>query len=115
MLLETGSNMGAVSEIFQEAREASNMKVNLQKSIAIPIGEVQEQNIDFQILPVNGTVRILGFIFTRTGIQSAEIFWPAKLEEIKRKAESLNAKQYIMQGRILLKNSLILSKAAFCI
>ena len=53
-------------------------------------------------------------MFTRTGIQDAETFWPAKLEKIKGKADSLNAGTYTLQGRMLLLDSLILSKAAYC-
>ena len=47
-------------------------------------------------------------------VQDAETFWPAKLEEIKGKADALNAESYTVQGRMLLLNSLILSKAAYC-
>jgi hypothetical protein len=113
ILLEPDSDLKALLELFDLFNRASNMKINMTKSVIIAVGNAILPDTNFQRLHAGETTKILSFPYTQTGLQSADTFWEEKVEAIKITVQKIQPGQLSLRGRILVLSSLVLSKAAY--
>ena len=79
----------------------------------INVGEVVAPELGFKTLQDRETIKILGFPFTRTGLQPANTFWNEKIESLRDTVKKIKPDQLTLRGKILLIDSFILSKASY--
>ena len=113
VILDPDSDLKALLDIFTTFNRASNAKINMTKSVLITIGGATAIEIGFHRLQAGEVMKVLGFPITQTGLQPAETFWRDKIEELNRTALNIHPEQLTLRGRILLLNSLMLSKASY--
>ncbi|CAG8826430.1 5344_t:CDS:1, partial [Gigaspora rosea] len=94
--------------------KASNAKVNKNKSILAPLTEKAKNTQlsgmeNFKILKQNETVTILGYTVNNKGYAPNSL-WSNTIQRLKQIADNINSRNLSLKGRILIVNTLIISR-----
>ena len=102
-----------ISSLKKQYQLASNARINIDKSIAMPINGYNTSNLPFKVLPEGEIVKHLGYHFTPSGLAPASVVWPVLLGKVEHLVCNLSKRSFSIPTRMMLFRSFVIPRLTY--